>query len=573
MEKYGLIWPKDTFNHEGLIEVALYGHDSLRKKCPDVLPKEDHLHNAIDLLFPKGVFVHHKDSRRIIEAWCNTNALTLWGPSSCGKSATIGMIMLIDLMVSPAETLVRCITTPLSEHYNRAYGAFLMWYKHLPEDMRPWTPRKQPMGLFTTTDTKNAGVTCFSSQRGDTLDDLKRRIGAHAQRNRIVVDEAQGCSDAVLALRINLGASGEYKEVFLGNPDSKASPLGKHSFPKRLTWSQIEKEEPYEWETRNTVGGIAGKCLVIDGRDCPSLTEPEKYPFLLQPAHVREITEIYGEDSLLYWTFVRGRLPPGGLKNVLMPDVDIEEKGCLDTVVWDSAPEAYACGDFAPQGTDNNVLYLIRTGRAITGKFVIQLEERRYLYVDVTKPDKSQQIAEQVVQWLRNWDVPIDRFAMDVSGNQGPLADTIERTYGSFGIYRVSSEGGASKRVITHGIMAKERYANKATEIAFNVELLMRHGQVKGVDDEIVKQMSTRELTDRGRGLQVEPKEEWRLRNKQQSPDEFDALACGCTMLLERGLITLDGQRALTAPKNATWESWKKRDVRQRRTRMQRLTA
>ena len=356
------------------------------------------------------------------------------------------------------------------------------------------------------------------------------------------------------------------RRSFSGTRTGGFSPLGRHSLPKeggKHTKSSIIKKEPDTWVTRNTIRGVPGRCIVLDGKDASSLKEPKKYPHMLQPHHVAEMEEQYGEDSRMIWTYIRGRIAPGGIIKVVMSDIDLEDSAHARPIVWESDYEVWAGGDFAPEGGDGNVVHELRLGKERGGTFIIQLATTHYIKIQQKTADKSGQISKQLLPILRRWKVPLSKFSMDISGNQGPLADRFELDAKQTGIIRVSSEGAASKRMLPGSIPAQDRYKNRATEIAFNLEMLLRNRQFLGVSDDIAHQITTREYSGESTfKMQISPKDGaggWKSQNDGRSPDEFDAACVGVTGMLERGAITFDRNQVVMQAASGDWE-----DARQR---------
>lgn len=148
------------------------------------------------------------------------------------------------------------------------------------------------------------------------------------------------------------------------------------------------------------------------------------------------------------------------------------------------------------------------------------------------------------------------------------MVDTFERVCHEAGlpgsIYRVRSDVGVSERRLSYGKreLAKERYADRASELVMNVVECVMQRAIYGIDGDVAAQLYTRGIDegslDGGR-MKVEKKKDWRQKNEDRSPDELDALACAIAMLLERKVLILGKD---TRPRDAVdegLEDWMRR--------------
>lgn len=545
VEKYGLLWDPKKFVHPSVIDLALYANPTLRSKAPKALSPADHLRAAIANALPGHVFSFNRWSNEIIDLWCDNDISTIWGSSSSGKSGTVAAVLLFDLMAAPSVTKTSLCTSPLKMHDDRCFGSLKKWHSHLPPELRIGRIVKAPApGLLTVDrDGQTAGVVCISTKDGESNEDLKSKIGAHQKRNRFAVDEPQKCSESILSVKANFGASGEYKEIFFGNPDSWFSPLGKHSVPhclldgSPLDEEKAEKDEPGKWLTKDTWRGKRGACLVLDGRKSPAIEDPS-ITYLAGKEHLEDLITNFGEDSMQLWTYGIGRMPPSGIVETLISPQDLRTAGGQLATEPLGQPTTDLAGLDPSGGRDGVRLTRIRVGSGPSGHPWINILNIHPVNVRVTAGDISGQIATQTATKLREWGIPIKDFAADATGNQGAQVDRIEQEMGQRGACRVFFSGPSTERPVSaSGHTARQHYNDHATELLANFAAIVRQGRMRGVTDAVAHQMTTRRTLRQNGRMKAEEKDDWKARNQDRSPDDLDSVVVAIELAIRRKLI------------------------------------
>lgn len=545
IEKYGLRWDPKKFIHPSLIDLALYANPTLRAKAPGALSTADHLRSAIALLLPSHVFSFNRWSNEIIEMWCDNDINTIWGSSSSGKSGTVAAILLVDVMAAPAVTKVSLCTSPLKMHDDRCFGSLKKWHSYLPEPLRIGRIVKAPAPGLITVDREGqtAGVVCISTKEGESNEDLKSKIGAHQKRNRFAVDEPQKCSESILSVKANFGASGEYKEIFFGNPDSWFSPLGKHSIPHclldgtEINAETVEKTEPDKWLTKDTWRGKHGVCIVLDGRKSPAIEDPS-ITYLAGKEHLEDLITNFGEDSMQLWTYGIGRMPPSGIVETLISPQDLRSSGG-QLPPEQLSPPSYDLAGLDPSGGRDGVrLTRIRIGTGPNGQVCVAILNVHPISVKITAGDVSGQIATQTATKLREWGIPVRDFAADATGNQGAQVDRIEQEMGQRGACRVLFSGPSTERPISATRQtARQHYNDHATELLANFAAIVRQGRMRGVTDAIAHQLTTRKTFHQNGRMKAEEKKDWKERNQDRSPDDLDSAVVAIELAIRRKLV------------------------------------
>lgn len=593
--KYGLSWPKNLSTFQA--ELKLYVDDELRESSPKALRKHEHMINAMKEVFPKRYLTWHKWLERSVEAWCYDPIASEWGASSMGKSSDYGVISLIDVLADPSNTMSVFVTNPLGMHHERSYKYVKMYHSILPECFRWLHEKKQdPLGMLFDHERLNkhlpqdqqyparrSGVVCFSNKQGDTTEDMKRRIGSHLPRMRLIVDEAPACSSTILNLIANMSAGSkvDYIERFMGNPSLRGDPLSIHSCPEDDDWEKTQHLS--EWVTKRVYNGKRGKCYVRDGRDSPAIDDPEEYPFLSGQKNIDDARINFGgENSKEFQTYIIGRLQLHGGGNVAITEADLESLDAYRKVIWHDGWTDYAGLDPDSEGKDGNELYRVRVGREVEGRMIAAIVEKSDITVNINQPDKSGQVAKQILKALTRWNIPLNRLSSDVTGNQGAIVDRIElESKTKDRVYRVQASGKcSSEKPIFEGSHIKriDRYHNRATEMFYNIviaaqqkQLVFRHQSNNEIDLDVVHQLTSRQTSqdhDKLRGkTAIESKDLWRKRNSGKSPNKLDALQQIFAQIIETGVLVLNEGASKTASQSQYQsrnpnQGWMKRKTR-----------
>lgn len=545
VEAYGAGWYDEFAKDPVALELCLYASRKARNYAPESLSKWEHFRKAIKMIYPDDVFRWSYWTDWMGEAWCEEGPMTVWGAGGTTKSGTMGMFAYMDLLANPLETITVIITNPMVKHSDRCFGNVLRWRGRAPRQYQVGAERQiQPKGLLTVNaGDKRAGIVCTSTNPGESAKDIFGKVGTHAKRNRLIVDEPQGTSDSVLDLYLNFGASGEYKEGFIGNPSTKFDPLGRHSEPLfPTTWKQVTDDEPTKWQTKREIRGNHGTCIVLDGRQSPAKDyDPEDNPYrdiLPETSHVESALRSRGLDDPWVWNQIIGRIPPGGQTTTMIDEAKLIELGMRDPGRWDSMPEEYAGADFAPESADLNILYRAQVGY-MEGRKVAYVCEK-YSAPAPIGTDKTTQLAQLFSDKLNWWEIPLNRFAGDATGEGSKIITRIEELSNASGAIRIQFGGGPTERkVLSYSPeTGKDRYANRSTEIPMNLAVFIEQGQWLGVDLTTADELLSRgvETHPTKHLFMLEPKAAYRKRF-DKSPDHLDAMSVLATMLKEQGVL------------------------------------
>lgn len=352
--------------------------------------------------------------------------------------------------------------------------------------------------------------------------------GIHAERNRLIVDEADNpYSNSIWNAITNLSTSGHFKAIALANPDDKNSEFGTHCEPVS-GWDSINPEIDYEWNSK-----LGWHVLRLDGLQSPNIVAGfDKYPFLLNNQSVNETRDNKGTESRSWWTYIRAWYPPDNLiTNIFSASI---VSRCSQPITWYTTKTPIAACDPAFEGGDNCSLVIGFMGRMADNpqRTAVEVNE----YITIKRKDMSKEVTfdygDQIVALLIDRGITPDNFTMDESGNAKGLSDYIKTIFGKT-ILSVNFSGAATDRKLTAEDTgpAKERYKTFVTELWYVAREWCRLGLVymKNPPRALKIQLESRRYKLHGKDsksgrevIMAEPKKEMKSRGLG-SPDEGDA--------------------------------------------------
>lgn len=533
--QYGLEFPKDT--NQADIHLNIWRHyDEYESMSPELLPRHLHMKKAIEILFPeyfiqqaqgyevrkRGYIWNHWMERRCW-SWSNRDYQTWWGPSASGKSTDAAILALCTWLASPSDTTIIVCSTTKPMLAKRIWREVVKFYK-MRENQFPGKLIRSDMAIYFDPENPLSGIHGVAVKRGSIEDALGDMIGMHNEYVYLIIDEMQSTHEAAGTAWDNL-SSGKIDGGFLGmgNPMSKLDPLGAASEPV-AGWKTISTESK-EWKTKK------GWCLYFNGEDSPGVRDPVRFPFLLTQKQIDDMAEDPGKDSPRYWTMRRGFLPPDGLVWAVMNENAMVQYGVQDEVDFVSRPVRVAGIDPAySQGGDKCIVYPADVGMTNTGDYAIKFLEPVPISLAAREGELMlQTLRSDIIKTLRALDIDISHAAIDTTGNQWMLADSIEENYGETGLLRVKFTGSATDDALSikDPRPAKDLYVNYVTELWGRFGIYVTNNMIRNLSAEACKQFCIRQLNSHNKDLRkvvIEPKELLRERIGY-SPDEADAAA------------------------------------------------
>ena len=549
-----------------------------------------HFKNYVDLLWnnpDSGSMkrcVWNPWANRMFRKMLECNELSIAGCSSAGKSDPAALYGVVRYSIDPTHTLVMMMSTTIQGAKKRVWKTLREYWESvngLPgkalwssNEIRGLNYRGDSYGTSSgiyllAADQSNEKaaldkiIGIKAPRTGEPEDpyealsarpeyaDLKKYFDEESLRDLIprlhnlsqdrigrlilIIDEATGVSESILnAVNTNLkpGNVGHFQIICLGNPNLVYDTFGLFSKPKG-GWDKVDLLNDDEWET-----ATGGTCIRFNAENNPRIVEEnERYSWMLRKVDIQEMERRYGRNSLFYHRMVLGAWCLNGEETGVYSPADIEMSGAKDQeVIWGYDPPvpvsfldpAFTAGGDLAWATFGLL------GIDFEGKKVLQLTD------DVAvKTDPSNNTVPVNFQIVKGWKTECETrgvkphcAAYDRSGGGIPFGDIVSVMWSPM-VTGITFGGNASRRPVPgektpagRPVLACEKFVNKSTEVWYGAHPLLRSHQIKGISDDLAKELCSRQhAKDRGGDASkicVENKRTYKDR-EGSSPDQSDS--------------------------------------------------
>jgi hypothetical protein len=530
---------------------SVYGFDvpvgtpmlALELKCyrenvtPDQggLGAEQHFKNAWKMMWPEYEWSDWVEM--LVHAWCNFRYISVIGHQRASKTFTSAHIAWLDYCANPFETLTTLTTVTLEGLKLRMWPDLML----AAETARI----KQPFAIRNTTNELRVYPQQASHESGEkyqikgiALDrgkDAAGRIkGAHAPRVRLFIDEAENVPPVIYENIDNPMSAPDAKAMMLFNPLLWTTPAGKMCLPK-AGLSTISANDLF-WETK------LGICLHFDGLQSPNIVQKKKvFTGLLTQETIDAIRTKHGENSVAWWSRVRGYFPPDGMVSQIFPSQIIEQG--KPAFVFDFAPEVCCTLDPAFDA-DDCVMHFGDKGRLRDGRMAISATRTEVVKFKVGDGAdlRDWQVRDTVMQRCKLLGVKPSNFIMDRSGSGRGVFAMLHKEW-SAEIHGIDYGGAATERPIRSDEEDKacDAYEKFVTELWMRARESIADGILGGLsklDELTIEDLSsrlyeTKEVTH-GTVVVAETKREMKKR-LGRSPDFGDAFVQFAELLIREG--------------------------------------
>lgn len=498
------------------------------------LGAEQHFKNAFRMMWPDYEWSDWVEM--LIHAWCNYKWISVIGHRRASKTWTSAHIAWLDYSANPFETLTSLATVTFEGLKLRMWSDLL----HASESARI----KQPFQIRSSTNELRVYPQSASHEAGEKFQihgmavtgnrDAAGRIkGGHAPRRRLFLDEAEDIADVIYDAMGNPMSAPDAKCVMLANPVEKISRFGSQCEPKD-GWASVHDTDLF-WITKN--GGI---CLHFDGLQSPNMKGTKIFTGILTKQDVEETREKKGEDSVEWWSQIRGWFPPDGLVARIFPSQSIEK--AKPAIIFDYPGEVCATLDPAFE-SDDAVIHFGVKAKLRDGRTAINAtDSETFKFKAGSEVAKDYQLARWAIQRCKERTCGPKNFIMDRSGG-GRGVFAIIQTEWSREIQGIDYGGAATERPVTADNDDKccDIYEKFVTELWFRARICCDEGILGGlctlnpktVEDLFSRRYFTKKLTQ-GTVQVAEKKEDMKARIGR-SPDNGDAFVQFGELLIREG--------------------------------------
>lgn len=471
------------------------------------------------------------------------------GCASSGKTLYLALHGMINWLAAPIDTLVMMTSTNLRDARKRVWAEVRKLWQGVDPNVLilPGTFIDSRGLIVTTMDGQKypdtSGISLIAGEKKKEKEAIGKIIGAKNKRVFMMADELPELTEAILEASFsNLIANPQFQFLAGGNFKNRYDPFGLFSEPidgyESLTIDSIK------WDTKY------GHCLRFDGMKSPNLEEGEdKWLGIYSSKHLKKHRQIYNEHQIAFWRMVRSFEAPIGSTDCIYSEADFQAGGARGQIVWLGERVKLSSVDPAfTNGGDRTVQHFFWLGPDTSGKQVLQLYKTLILREDARKKDQTRnfQIAEQVVENCKAEGVHPENLGIDSTAAGGVFCDIVTELWKDdkgqvigHKILRVDFSGNATETPVSRGdsLTARQKYDRRVTEIWYVGTEFMKHGQLKGLTEGLIREMKARNYdTVKGaEGVRMRAETKDVMKDRLGfSPDEADAYFVGLDLARQR---------------------------------------
>jgi hypothetical protein len=474
---YGLSVPVGT--PQLIVELQCYREN----RGPEVggLGATEHFRRAWKLMWPDYEWSHWVEL--LITAFCEYKWVIVIGHQRASKSYTMAHALYLDYCADPTTTLTSMGTVTFDGLKIRMWSDLLraaetakiqypFTYRTTTNELRVYPAQAQG---------ESAMKFQIHGMAMNNSSDAEGRVrGGHAPRRRLALDEAENISDPIYEAMINPMSAPDAKCVMLCNPMERISKFGQWCEPKD-GWPSVSPESlMWECKAKDSV------CIHLDGLQSPNVRAGKtEFTGLLTQANVDEVLAKYGENSVQWWSLIRGWFPPDGLVSRIFNSGTIEKM--RKNVVFNWAPQKCASLDPAFE-YDESVLGFGDLGTPTYGekRYAINCTESVVIKYDVSAgaQPKDYQLAHAVMRECKQRGVEPKHFIMDKTGG-GRGAFAILQVEWSREIQGIEYGGTATDRPLRAdgGGKCEDMFLWFVSELLFRAAEYGKEGMLGGLDN------------------------------------------------------------------------------------------
>lgn len=562
-EKYGLVWED---RDDLWIELEMIASGGYRVIDGEKfgLGLFEHFMRARELVWPERY--RHRWTDLIYSEIINNIVTILMGAGSTQKTSHASEYCLLDYWAHPKNTLVLISTTSVDKLDLAVYGELKMLHK-AGKDRYPWLAghRVDSKRAITTDNLEEdkfrdvrKGIIGRACYVGQQYVGLGVYAGIKQARINFLADELQFMASTFFDCLPNMFQSVDLDQD--GRPQVKVIGSGN---PKHDPFDQLSiAAEPVDgWESVRDVQKTTcwptkferGRCVNLIGTDSPNFDPPvgrlPRFPRLINQKTIDLVLKRWKKDSLQYYTQCLGKMAIGMVGNRVITKQLCDEHHAFEAPHWKDDNQTkiwFLDPAWGGPHADRCMWGWLRFGLDINNIMLMELVEMQVVPILAIKKDPDDQIAEFCKKECVINDLDPANGFYDSTG-RGTVGAAFARVFGSVVPVPIAFGDRPSERPVRHDLFVvepdgrkrhkrcDEEYGKRVTELWFAVRNVIECDQMRGLTESTAREGCMREYTlVQGGKIDVETKDETRER-MGESPDEFDALACGVEGARQRG--------------------------------------
>lgn len=327
-----------------------------------------------------GVWPTKQQTDLIRSAWANDSRIAVSSCTGAGKTAALVWLTFLLLLCKYDCRIL--ITSPSFQQLNRVFNSEAnKWKAKMPDvwaDM--FTITRERIVLNAKKGVQIANIVTASAENEESLQ------GGHADNYVILADEASAINEDVFDVLQGTLSTGVGRFVLTSNPTRSSGRFYE-------IFHRIKDKGDSMWST-----------LFFSAFDCPHVNDH----------FIKEIADMYGEDSDQYRVRILGQFPRTSISQFIPTDT---VEGAMDRTIPIQEVRSFACiggVDVARQGDDDTV-FVTRQG----GKVV---DITRYHGLD------GPEVASKLLDYYRIWNHKV--IFMDAIGVGASPFDAAKRIQG-----------------------------------------------------------------------------------------------------------------------------------------------
>lgn len=551
---------------------------------------EYHFTEALKIIWPEIVW--HKWLRMFVKEFLTKRTVVVIGPASSGKTCMAAICVLLDYYCFPSSTTVICCSTTRERLEDRVWGEIknlhkraLSRFPNLPGKLIESRQRiitSDGDEIMDGRDFRNGlvGVPC---KKGESYVGLGDFVGLKNKRVTLLGDELSLLPRAFIEGISNLDKNPKFLCIGLGNPKDTTDALGVLAEPAAHLngWDGGIDQAPHSkvWEIRRP----QGVCLQLVGTDSPNL-DGKLGAALLTKEQIDRDVSFYGTDSLWFTMMNQGMMPRGQGSRRVITRQECEKFGARDLPMWANSARtwiAHLDAAYGGVGGDRCVLCFSEFGEEIppltvngdlNGTALVNQprpdSQTRHIFAlretilvpikhEVGSDTPTNQIALYCKQECEKRGVPPTNFFYD-AGMRTALTQAFSRLW-SVHVNTIDCGGTPHNDRRVSGdidVLCSDYYSKLITELWFSIRLTILAGQFRGLTDDAILELSSREWTIVGNNKhEVEPKHKMKAKTGR-SPDIADCIAIGVEGARQKGFVI---RRIKPLEEPEVDEAWKRK--------------